>query len=403
MTTSIPGLANNSHNVDQTMKGHCEVERKVYSNYSKKMVWQASKVLAELAKMDDTRKAPPQRQLRDIASIAKETMTRKSTDRVVGQSGNIFKNYDLSRSGKVTYDDFQQALLAKNAGLTKKEAIELAFALDKDKTGVLEYNTMVERLSDIETAPARQSVGGGRGNQATMTETNSYLDSFNRTTTGDEQTQPNTANTYDIPQMDGYQRAFELGLLRAEERRRDEERARANESRFRQRSANVDIPAKEMVFSRTALLPSRQEQGDMHKTYYRSCGVRPDWERDRVNDLMHLNIPRKVKSHNHRTAEHRPSWDDDELTSYTEAYMKSRGVRPEHSNDRRHITGVGPLSTQQVKLPKGDDTGGPVQAYNRMYAANSANMKNQSSRGFLNAFTVDQVITVFNAHENIHI
>lgn len=354
---------------------------------SKKMVWQASKVLQELAKMDDVKKPPKNRELHEIASIAKETLSRESTDRVVGRCDNIFKNYDLSRRGVVTYDDFQQALLAKNAGLTKKETIELAFALDKHKTGVLDYRSLATSLSAIESSSKSQSLP-----LPASPSSNSYLQNYEQTNSPARSQQ---ISDFKIPPKDGYQRAYELGLRMAEEEKQRERRAAENETRHKLRQAHVDIPSGEMVFEHTCKLPPHTTQQidatGPDKCYYRSSGRRHSWDTDKVRDLLHMDtLPRRSSSRRY-ISEHRPAWEDEEETSsYTSAFMKSRGIRPEHSCDGRHITGVGPLSTTVVHLVKGDDVGGPVRDHQRMYAANSANIKNHSSRGFLNSFIIDQ-------------
>lgn len=388
--------------MDQTLQASNSNFHKSYSHQTKRMVLKASKVLSELSKMDDVKKKKPQRNINEIAEIAKKALSQKSSS---GNPVNLFRNFDENKNGYVSYDDFHQTLLATNAGLTKKETLLLVNALDKDKNGILDYTELTSTLSTL----AKQSSNNNNKNNDKSFDNHHnenstpsiQLSSFNSIPDSSKQEIFSSSEPTD-PIIDGYQRAYEYGLKYAKKYQEEKELYEINEKKYYESlGPNIDIPYTEREFHFTSLKPSRTPLTETSKVSYPlGKGKMPVTMEDKVKDII-FPTNQKILSKKNQQSKSKLIHDDDgseSNSSYSDIFLNSRKSRPENqdtgiteSYNGRHITGAGPLSTTIVGLPKGADPGGPVQPYERAYKGNPTNVTNRSSRDFTNAFIVDQV------------
>ena len=69
-------------------------------------------------------------------------------------NADIFRQYDVLRRGKITYEDFHNIVVSCNTGFTRTETDALAHELDKNRTGLIKYNQIVESLKSLDAQMA---------------------------------------------------------------------------------------------------------------------------------------------------------------------------------------------------------------------------------------------------------
>lgn len=117
---------------------------------AEKFALQADKVLQHLSDLRSSRA----KKTRSVAELASEALPQ--FDQLLEKAGDadVFRQYDVLRRGKITYDDFHDIVVSCNTGFTKKECYALAHELDKGKTGLIKYNQIVDTLKDIDAKMA---------------------------------------------------------------------------------------------------------------------------------------------------------------------------------------------------------------------------------------------------------
>ena len=63
---------------------------------------------------------------------------------------DLFKPYDTHKKRVITYDDFKSSLIKANANISTNDTYNLATVLDKDDTGILQYDNILNALKTIE-------------------------------------------------------------------------------------------------------------------------------------------------------------------------------------------------------------------------------------------------------------
>jgi hypothetical protein len=382
------GLVNNSLSMEETLQDidHDKARKKqpsTYSKHSHKIMYEASR---RLKKDHIAPKEKKKREIGEIATLAKNGLMQKgnSNDPV-----NLFRNFDECRNGYVTYEDFNQALLATNAGLSKNEISLLAQTLDRDHNGILDYTELTSSLTNISK---KYSLAIPTENSQKNTSSVKEI-----TTPPSPPPAPATAAAPADPVDEGYQRAYEYGVKHLKETLETQELLQRNEKKYYESlGPEIEIPYSERIFYHSSLQPSRLEKSN--KSYRKGSGIIPTTMADHLDGVL---LPRSKKSEKPTKTSRGGDGDDESdgaSSSYSDLYLRSRVNRPENqdtgiakSYNGRHITGAGPLSTSVIVDPKGADPGGPVRSYERAYIGNPTNPTNRSSRDFSNAFIVDQV------------
>jgi Ca2+-binding EF-hand superfamily protein len=106
------------------------------------------RVLDQLSKIPET-KRKGLRSTPETAHIAKaklETLVKNGA-----RLDDLYKQYDVNKSGKISYKDFSDTLLAVSAGLTREETHQLAATLDKNRVGSVEYGSILSALNNLQS------------------------------------------------------------------------------------------------------------------------------------------------------------------------------------------------------------------------------------------------------------
>jgi hypothetical protein len=400
---------NNSLSMEETLQDidHDKQKKKppsTYSKHSQQIMYQASRRL----KKDPTAlKEKKKRDIGEIATLAKNGLMKKgnSNDPV-----NLFRNFDEGRNGYVTYEDFNQALLATNAGLSKNEISLLAQTLDQDHNGILDYTELTSSLTNISqkyalAIPSKSSDHSASSIDKQTTDPTSHSAPSSSLSSSAAATAPVD------PVDEGYQRAYEYGQRYLKITQENQELWKRNEKKYYESlGPDIEIPFSQRIFHLSSLQPPRvglePTSNTSRPSYHRGSGKIPPTMADHLDGVL---LPRPSRSSSRgRGSGDGPGGDDESesaSSSYSDMYLRSRINRPENqetgiakSYNGRHITGAGPLSTSVIGEPKGADCGGPVRSYERAFIGNPTNPTNRSSRDFSNAFIVDQVLSFFLPH-----
>jgi Ca2+-binding EF-hand superfamily protein len=137
--------------VDSVLRGSkkVDVSRRENSNKVRVMASQALKVLDQLSKLQVATKKP-KRSIKETSQIA-EAKLKSLVDNGVDLQ-KFYSQYDVNRTGRVSYKDFGATLLACSAGIGRDEAHELAAHLDKGRVGAIDYNNILASLKQIQKA-----------------------------------------------------------------------------------------------------------------------------------------------------------------------------------------------------------------------------------------------------------
>ena len=109
------------------------------------MATQALRVLDNLSKLPNQKRQT--RPLTETAAIAQSKL-KSLVDSGI-DIHKFYQQYDVNRSGKVSYKDFCDTLGAVSSGLGREEAHELARQLDSRRVGLIEYNNILSSLQQI--------------------------------------------------------------------------------------------------------------------------------------------------------------------------------------------------------------------------------------------------------------
>jgi hypothetical protein len=362
-----------------------------YSKHCERIIRQTS------THIPPSRKPRAPREISEIAKLAQEGLAKKANS---GDPRNLFRNFDENRNGYVTYDDFNQAILATNVNLSKTETTLLARALDKDQNGILDYTELTTSLRNVQLKEQKEK---------NLTKKSSSSSSLPPPLPLPSPSSSASLISPIDPVEEGYRRAYEYGLRFAKTRQEDQELFERNEQKYYESlGPDIEIPYSERVFHLSSLQPARVDAlSTSQQIYYRGCGVVPPTMTDHLHGVLLPSQSKKQhktkKSFTASTSAVAVSGDgsddhSDNSSSYSDLYLNSRRNRPENqetgiakSYNGRHITGAGHIATSVIVEPKGADPGGPVRSYQRAYIGNPTNLSNRSSRDFANAFIVDQV------------
>lgn len=122
------------------------------------MATQAMRVLDQLSKIPGTTRRA-HRDAPEAAHIAKEKLqglVRKGIP-----LDDFYRQYDVNKTGKISYKDFSDTLLAVSAGLTREETHQLAASLDKNRIGSIEYGNIFNALNSLENQRNQKEVSTG--------------------------------------------------------------------------------------------------------------------------------------------------------------------------------------------------------------------------------------------------
>jgi Ca2+-binding EF-hand superfamily protein len=89
-----------------------------------------------------------EKEMSELALVARKKIQDFQNDN--GQIKSLFSLYDTHRRGDITYDDFTDTFLS--AGISHKDGLRLATAIDKTKSGTIEYNNILDALKDVESS-----------------------------------------------------------------------------------------------------------------------------------------------------------------------------------------------------------------------------------------------------------
>ena len=90
----------------------------------------------------------------------------------------FYAQYDVNRSGTMSYKDFSDTLLAVSSGIRRDEAQILASHIDKRKSGSLDYKTILNALEDISSSTGKENTASIRDTDV-MASTNQTHQSSN--------------------------------------------------------------------------------------------------------------------------------------------------------------------------------------------------------------------------------
>jgi hypothetical protein len=101
---------------------------------------QASKVLSHLEEVCNIDQK--QENMSTIASKAIERLEKKDMK-------DFFKRIDINRRGKISFKDFNDTLISASANVSKDDAYHLATKIDKNKTGSIDYMSIIDALKEV--------------------------------------------------------------------------------------------------------------------------------------------------------------------------------------------------------------------------------------------------------------
>lgn len=136
---------NNSINVDIALRDNTHKGRK--SERVEQMAKKALKVIHHMKTIPDL---PKDKQMKDVTKSSKlaheklKYLENNGVDLI-----KLYRKYDNNRSGRVSYKDFGDSLVAVSSGLSKNEAHKLACAIDQEKAGSVDYHSILTRLKDL--------------------------------------------------------------------------------------------------------------------------------------------------------------------------------------------------------------------------------------------------------------
>lgn len=135
--------------MDSVMRGskRVDVSSRNNSHRVERMATQAMRVLDQLALIPGVPKPHTPRPAAVTADIARNKLKSVCDNGINLQ--NLYSQYDINRSGKVSYKDFSDTLLAVSAGLTREETHHLASTLDSNRVGAIEYTNILEALKQV--------------------------------------------------------------------------------------------------------------------------------------------------------------------------------------------------------------------------------------------------------------
>eukprot|EP01031_Cornospumella_fuschlensis_P022264 gene22264-27226_t len=146
---------NHSFNMASVLRGNETVKASdpLYMNQVKHMASQAKRVLEHL---NTTPKSPrPQKEIIRTSAERAEERLRK-----LRQSGidiaKFYQQYDVERTGRVSYKDFSDTLLSLSTGISREDAIMLAASLDKNKAGSVDYKNIFSHLEHVKQTHSSQ-------------------------------------------------------------------------------------------------------------------------------------------------------------------------------------------------------------------------------------------------------
>ena len=90
---------------------------------------------------------------------------------------NIFKPYDTHKKNVITYDDFKASLIRANANISNDATYNLASALDKNDTGIIQYDNILTALKTIEdnAIPSIEPITSSSSSSSLSTPTKSHI------------------------------------------------------------------------------------------------------------------------------------------------------------------------------------------------------------------------------------
>lgn len=147
---------NTSFSADGVLRAHQKVDisKKENTHRVERMAKQAMRVLDQLSKIPGTQKRP-KRSVQETSAIAQAKLKSLAASGIDLQ--RFYNQYDVNRTGKVSYKDFCDTLLAVSSGLGREEAHELASKLDSRRVGSIEYTHILDSLKSIQNPSTTQS------------------------------------------------------------------------------------------------------------------------------------------------------------------------------------------------------------------------------------------------------
>ncbi len=128
---------------------------------AKKFALQADRVMQHLTELKARKNAnPPEPKLDQLPEDKIAGLLEKAG------SENVFRQYDVHRRGLITYDDFHTIVNSAASGLSKRDSIALAHELDKNRTGVIRYDQIVETLKNIDAHKVLKGSTGAKSSQS---------------------------------------------------------------------------------------------------------------------------------------------------------------------------------------------------------------------------------------------
>ena len=167
---------------------------------ARKFALQADRVMQHLEELKARKNAnPPEPKLDQLPEEKISGLLEKAG------SENVFRQYDVHRRGHITYDDFHTIVNSAASGLSKRESIALAHELDKNRTGVIRYDQIVDTLKNIDAHKVlKGSVSaGGKSNQSSSKQTNIQETRPLQVSSGDQHATVNAAD-YFVPSVPSY-------------------------------------------------------------------------------------------------------------------------------------------------------------------------------------------------------
>lgn len=137
------------------LNGQDPKERNAYQ--MQRMAFQAKKVLERLSALPKSTSIN-KKTVQDNARTAKETLLKYKKSGIDLKS--FYKQYDTTKSGNLTYKDFSDILLSMSTGIGREDAMFLARSMDKNKTGYLNYNKILDSLEQVEKSEKVMKVPG---------------------------------------------------------------------------------------------------------------------------------------------------------------------------------------------------------------------------------------------------
>ena len=114
---------------------------------------QANKIVKKLAKRVEREKlAQMEKDARDVhetATIAKQTLEQLAEVETKGSIKDLYSQYDVNRTGRITYADFSAALNKASAGVNGVEVQNLLAKIDPYHTGTILYSDVADKLKAV--------------------------------------------------------------------------------------------------------------------------------------------------------------------------------------------------------------------------------------------------------------